>query len=110
MENILLHDPMVRFYLLYVAGLFVALLWDSLCNRPTIQDGSRIPQNEMAHGTPGQFPLRCQPAPSSVGAETGQQTVKEVMPVCGSCRLQAPTNPTLAPNSTNRREYHVVTS
>jgi hypothetical protein len=62
----------------------------------------------MVHGTPGLFPIRCSPTRSSVGVETGRRTEKEVRPVCTSRRLQSPTDPTPAPNSKNRRDYHVV--
>ena len=50
MGTLLLHDPWVHFYLLYVAAVFVACIWDSLRNLPAIQDDSRTPWNEVVHG------------------------------------------------------------
>jgi len=55
MGNLLLHHPLIQFYLLFVAALFVAFLWDYLRNPPAIPDGSRTPSNEMAGGTAGLF-------------------------------------------------------
>ena len=46
MGTLLLHNPWVQFYLLYVAALFVACIWDYLRNPPAIQDDSRTPRNE----------------------------------------------------------------
>jgi hypothetical protein len=55
MANFLLHHPWVQFYLLYVAILFVAFVWDYLRHPRAIQDGSRTRLNLIAYGAPDHF-------------------------------------------------------
>jgi hypothetical protein len=109
MGNLLLHHPLIQFYLLFVAALFVAFLWDYLRNPPAIQDRSRTPRNEMADGTPGFFPSAAGQNPVRSVSRPGRRTDKEVEPRRGGPRHQAPTAPIAAPNSRNRRKYHVFT-
>ena len=71
MGTLLLHDLWVHFYLLYVAAVFVACIWDYLRNLPAIQDDSRTPRDEVAHGAPGLFPSAASQEPSSVGVTAG---------------------------------------
>jgi hypothetical protein len=56
MVTYLLHNPWVRLYLLYVAALLVACLWDYLHNRTASREDSRTPHNEKAHGAPDVLP------------------------------------------------------
>jgi hypothetical protein len=109
MGNLLLHYPLVQFYLLYVGALFVAFLWDFLRNPPAIRDGSGTPRNEMADGTPGLFPSAADQNPFRSVSRPGRRTDKEVEAGSGGRRLQAPTTFTPAPNSRNRRNHHVFT-
>ena len=109
MGNVLLHHPLVQFYLLFVAALFIAFIRDYLRNPPANPDGSRRPRNEIAHGAPGLFRSAAnQNRPQSV-ARRGQRTDKKMKPIRGDRRHQAPTDPIPASSSRNRREYHVVT-
>jgi hypothetical protein len=41
MGNLLLHHPLIQFYLLFVAALFVAFLWDYLRNPPAPNSRNR---------------------------------------------------------------------
>ena len=91
MGTFLLHDPWVRLYLLYVAALFVACILDWLCNPPAIQDDSRTPRNEVAHGAPGLFPSAASQTPPRSVSRPGWRTDKEVEPIRADRRLQAPT-------------------
>ena len=109
MGTLLLHNPWIHFYLLYVAALLVACIWDYLHSRLTIQDDSRAPQNEVTHGTPGLLPSASSQNPPPPVSRPGRRTDKEVGPVRGGRRPQAPADPTPAPSSRNRRKYHVVT-
>jgi hypothetical protein len=105
----LLHHPLVQFYLLFVAALFIAFIWDYLRNPPAIPDSSRTPRNEIAHGAPGVFRSAAnQKRPQSV-ARPGQRTDKKMKLIRGERRLHTPTDPIPAPSSRNRRVYHVVT-
>jgi hypothetical protein len=83
MGNILLHNPWIQFYLLYVTALSVAFIWDYLRN--------------AARQNAPQPVLRQRP-----------RADKEVETVRGTHRLRAPTDPCAVLNSRNRREYHVV--
>ena len=74
MGTFLLHDPWVRLYLLYVAALFVACIWDYLRNPPAIQDDSRTPRNEVAYGAPGLFPSAASQTPPRSVSRPGRRT------------------------------------
>ena len=43
MGTLLLHNPWVQFYLLYVGALGVVVLWVCLRNPPATLDGARTP-------------------------------------------------------------------
>jgi hypothetical protein len=108
MGTLLLHDPVVQFYLLYVAALVVACIWDSLRYPPAFQDDSRTPRKEVAQGPPGLFPSAASQNPPRSVSRPGRGAAKQVEPIREGRRLQAPTDPIPTPSSTNRREYHVV--
>ena len=91
MGTLLLHDPWVRFYLLYVAALLVACILDCLCNPPAIQDDSRTPRNEVTHGAPGLFPSAASQTPPRSMSRPVRRMDKEVEHIRGDRRLQAPT-------------------
>jgi hypothetical protein len=91
MGTLLLHDPWVRFYLLYFAAWYVACILDCLRNPPAIQDDSRTPRNEVAHGAPGLFPSAASQTPPRSVSRPGRRTDKEVEPIRGDRWLQAPT-------------------
>ena len=109
MGDILLHHPLVHFYLLYVAVLVVACVWDYLCNPPATRDEARAPRIEAAHGAPGSFPSAVSQHPPRPVSSPRRRTDEEVEPLRGGRRFKAPTDPTSAPNSRNGRECHVVT-
>ena len=54
MGSCLLQHPLIHFYLLYVAALFAALVWDYWRNPAAYRDDSRTPRDEVAYGAPGQ--------------------------------------------------------
>jgi hypothetical protein len=91
MGTLLLHNPWVQFCLLRVAALLVAYTWSYLRNPPAIQDDSRTPRNEVAHGAPGLFPSAASQTPPRSVSRPGRRTDKEVEPIRGDRRLQAPT-------------------
>src|SRR5271166_6289799 len=91
MGTLLLHNPRIQFYLLYFAAWFIACIWDYLRNPPAIQDDSRTPRNEVAHGAPGLFPSAASQTPPRSVSRPGRRTDKEVEPIRGDRRLQAPT-------------------
>jgi hypothetical protein len=67
MGEILLHHRLVQFYLLYVAGLFVAFFWDYLHIPPASGDDTPAPRNEAEHEAPGLPPPP--PLPHSAGQQ-----------------------------------------
>jgi hypothetical protein len=71
MGTLLLHNPRIQFYLLYFAAWFVACIWDYLRNPPAIQDDSRTPRNEVAHGAPGLLPSAASQTPPRSGLSSG---------------------------------------
>jgi hypothetical protein len=109
MGTFLLHNTWVHFYLLYVGALSVIFIWDCLRPQPATRDGSRTPRNEAAHGAPGLFPSAANQNPPRSVSTPGRRTDKEVEPLRAGRRLQVSTDPTPAPSSRDRREYHVVT-
>src|SRR5262249_19623148 len=80
-----------------------------LRNPPATQDDSRAPRNEAVHGAPGFFPSTVSQNPPRPVSRPARRTDKEVEPLRGGRRLREPTDPTSAPNSSDRRECHVVT-
>jgi hypothetical protein len=109
MANLLLHHPLVQFYLLYVAVLVVVCIGVSLRSRPAIPDDSRTPRHEVGDGASGFFPSTAsENFPRSV-LRAGRRTDREEKPLRGDRRPQAPTVPALARCSGNRRENHFVT-
>jgi hypothetical protein len=90
MKTILLSHPLVQFYLLLVAALAVALVWDCyLRSRPAVRTPRML------------FPAANQDQPRWMW-RSGRRT--EVR------RLQAATAFFPAPSSRNRKEHHVVTA
>jgi hypothetical protein len=76
MRTLLLQNPWVQFYLLYVGVLVIVLVWDRLLNPPASRGGKKTPR-----------PVS-KPAP---------RTVQEVEPFPGARWLQAPTDSIAAP-------------
>jgi hypothetical protein len=108
MGTLLLHDPVVQIFLLFVGALGVAFIWDYLCNPLAIRDDARTPPNEAAQG--GASPpsrLRSQ-EPCSV-PRPGRRPDREVEPTAGITTWGARRASVAAPTSGKRREYHVVT-
>jgi hypothetical protein len=59
METLVLHNPLIHFYLLYVTALSIALIWD-YWRRPAVQNRARSvsaeptrPDKEVARGRGG---------------------------------------------------------
>jgi hypothetical protein len=77
MATILLHNPWVQFYLLYVGGLWVVFICAYFRNPPVTCDDSRTPPNETAQGEAS--PLSCPRSqePCSVSS-SGPRKDKEV--------------------------------
>jgi hypothetical protein len=108
MGNLLLHNPWVQFYLVYVGALAVVFVWDSLRNRSAIRDSARTPPNEAAQGW-ALTPPRPRPQEPCSVSRPGRRTEKEVEPTAGITTWGALRTTVAAPTSGKRREYHVVT-
>jgi hypothetical protein len=61
MGAILLHHPLVQLFLLYLAALWVALIWDSFRNRPAARDGAGNRLHRAAQGGASAPPPRAIP-------------------------------------------------
>src|SRR5262249_39595507 len=85
MRTYLLQSPWVQVYLLYVAVLFTALIWDRLFNPPATRAG---------HNQPPRSVLKPRP-----------RSDQEVEPIPGAFRLRTPTDSiTVPPQSIAGRE------
>ena len=90
MGTLLLHNPWVRFYLLYAAALFFVYMRAYLRNPDAIQNDSRTPRNEVAHGAPGvSLSATSQIAFRSV-SRPEPRTDNEAEPIRGDRRFQTP--------------------
>ena len=98
MGTLLLHNPWVRFYLLYAAVLFVVYMRAYLLNPGAIQDGFRTPRNEPAHGAPGLFLSTASQTPPRSVSRPGRRVDQEAAPTGGDRRFQAPTRSHPRPN------------
>jgi hypothetical protein len=87
MAALLIHDPWVRLYLLYAAVLSVVHIWAFVRNPQTIQDDSRTPRKEVAHGL---FLSAASQTPPRSVSRPGRRIEKEVQPIGGDRRFQAP--------------------
>jgi hypothetical protein len=90
MGTSLLHDPWVQFYLLYAAVLFVVHLRAYLSALDAIQNDSRTPRNEAAHGAHGLSLSAASQTPSRSVSRPGRRTDKEAEPIPGDRRFQTP--------------------
>jgi hypothetical protein len=52
MQTLLLHNPLVQFYLLFIGALSVALICDYLRHPLATRDGFRTPRNDTIRGGP----------------------------------------------------------
>ena len=105
METVLLHNGRIAFYLLFVAALLVAYIWDYLRYRGATDDDSRRPANHGAYGLPGFLPCVARHiSPRSVSRPFQRTDMdKEAEPIRGGHRPQAPTDPAAARSSRNGR-------
>ena len=98
MGTLLLHNPWVRFYLLYAAVLFVVYMRAYLRNPDAIQNDSRTPRNEVAHGAPGLFLSAARQIAFQSVSRPEPRTDKEEEPIRGDHRFQAPARSHLRPD------------
>jgi hypothetical protein len=109
MGTLLLHDPWVRLYLLYVAALFVACILDCLRNPFAIQDDPRTPRNEVAHGRLAfSPPPRAKPLLGRCRGRGGGW-IRKWSPFVETVGSRRQPNPTPAPTSGYTRDNHVFT-
>ena len=108
MGALLLHHPLVQFYLLYAGALWAVFIWDYLRNLPAARDGARAPRNEAAQGGASPPPRPRSQEPCSV-LRPGRRTDKEVEPTAGRTTWGALRASVAAPTSGKKREYHDVT-
>jgi hypothetical protein len=105
MGTLLLRDPWLHFYLLYLGGLLVVLIWDCWCNPRATQESAQSRLNDAAQG-------RASPPPRSQELwsvlRPGQRTDKEVGPNAWRLTGGALHARVAAPTSRKRREDRVV--
>jgi hypothetical protein len=65
--DLLLHHPLVHFYLLFVAALGVAFVWDYWRHPSAVRSGARTPPNQAAQGGASPPHARSQQPGSSSG-------------------------------------------
>jgi hypothetical protein len=108
MGTYLLHNPWVRFYLLYVAALCAVCLWDYWRNRQASRDGARNLLNEavQAGASPSPRPPLVRTLP---GVEAGRRMDWQGAPTARVATWGALRAGGAAPTSGKRREYHGVT-
>jgi hypothetical protein len=79
MGTLLLHNPWVQFYLLYVGALGVVFICDYLCNPSVPRIGTRTPPTEAAQHGPSPAP-RPRSHDTRLVSRPGQRTDKQVRP------------------------------
>jgi hypothetical protein len=98
MGAMLVRDPWVDFYLLYVTTLSIAWAWDYVRRQTAVQGDSRTSRNETVRKAPGLSPFAAGKNAPTSGPKPGRRTDKEVKPVRDGPGRPAMTDPTRAPS------------
>jgi hypothetical protein len=109
MGTLLLHNPWVQFYLLFVGALGVVFIWDYWRNPPADREHARTLANKAAQGKAS--PPRRLPSQGLCSvSRPWRRTDKEVGPTAGTTTGGALRVSVAAPTSGKRRKHHVVSS
>ena len=108
MRDLLLHNPWVQFYLVYVGAWTVVFVWDYFRTPPAIRDSDWTPPNKAAQDWASP-PARPRPQEPCSVSRLGQRTDTEVELTAEKTTWGARRASAAASSSEKRRDNHVVT-